>query len=1043
MLKTVKDACTLSADTMDYQAAGGVESLTEVLFSDDQGAGFFNRSYTTEGMRELASEGLMRLAGQSDQALFELSQAMGGGKTHLLAALGLAALYPGYRPALVQESKRERVGQERASVAVFDGRDMPEHYLWGEIAAQLGDEAYEAFRKFWQNGPRAPGKSDWKAIIGETPTLILFDELPPYFKNAHSVTVGNATLADVLTTALSNLFAAALELDRCCIVLANLADSYANQIKNIREIVGQVHEEAKRQARQITPVSMEGDEIYQILRKRLFTDIPEMEDIDETAEAFAAQIKRAEDEGYLTARSLDQIEEEVRLTYPFHPSYKHLVALFRDNPGFRETRGLLQFTARLLRSVWQREQNDVYLVGTQHLDASDALVADELHTVNASLRNALARDVADQGGSAHAEAIDSQHNSDAGSQVATLLFAASLSQAVRGHAGLRREEVIEYLIAPNRKPDEFSKAFDALRKTAWYLHSDGDLVFFKDTENLTKRIQKESEQVAQARIDKALAHRLGAELEPRSKLAYQRVYVMPDFAEVQLSTQRALLVVKPDNSVPPEAILNYYASLEEKNHLLVLTGDSTYVATRLEHSLRELIAVESIRKSATVQHSESLREEIEQAHDAAEQGLNQALQSTFNRLLFPGAETLETATIPNGLHFGQTDERRAERQIEELLSSMACDEKLVGDLEEPDGYLAMAEHHLWPSGNRFTQWRDVLLRAKTDTAWPWMPGGKGMEALRAEAQARGRWRVYDDGRIEKGPFPPEKTTVNVIPLDVDMHSGESILEVVAKNAGAEPVIHFADHPGVSETDPVVDHPTNFRTDRGTLHFLAIDPRGKHETGEPARWVARLKVQHAIHRHPQSRSVELKCTPSAHLRYTIDGTNPREGTPYTQAFSVPDGGCTVLVYAELDEASAQESFRIPAASTKEGGEAIERAHIEPTEPVDLVRSTVHLDDTAKVFELLSALRGRSVDMHGVRIELGRGEHTVLVRLGENAITPDMLAGVIDDLRARLKPADEAVSVRISDRIHFAQGHDLQRLAEIAGLELTAERVERQG
>ena len=1042
MLKTVKDACTLSDDVMDYQAAGGVASLIELLFADDKGEAFFSKSYTTEGMRELVSEGLMRLSGQSDQAVFELSQAMGGGKTHLLAALGLAALYPGYRPDLVQPTKRERVGNDIATVAVFDGRDMPEHYLWGEIAEQLGDDAYEVFRKFWQNGPRAPGKSDWKAIIGDEPVLILFDELPPYFKNAHSVTVGNATLADVVTTALSNLFAAALELDRCCIVLSNLAESYANQIKDIRKIVEQANDEAHRQARKIMPVSMDGSEIYQIIRKRFFTDLPTEETIGEVAEAFAAQTKRAEDGGYLTARSLDQIEEEVTLTYPFHPSYKNLIALFRDNPGFRETRGLLQFTARLLRSVWNRDQNDVYLIGTQHLDANDSLVVDELQGINSSLRNALIRDVADQG-SAHAEAIDEQHNSDAGTQVAMVLFAASLSQAVRGHTGLRREEVIEYLIAPNRKPDEFAKSFDGLRKSAWYLHSDGEQTFFKDTENLTKRIQKESQQVSRARVDKELTNRLTAELQPRSRAAYQQVYVMPDFAEVQLSTQRALLVVKPDNSVPPQTIQDYFASLEEKNHLLVLTGDSTYVATRIESALRELIAIEGIQRGSASHHNDSLREEIEQARETAEQGLTQALQSTFNRLLFPGAEGLQEATIPNGIHFGETDKRRAEHQIEELLSSMQCDEKLVTSLEEPDAYIAMAESRLWPASSRFTQWRDLLLHAKSDTAWPWMPGVKGLEELRAKAQARGRWRVYDDGRLEKGPFPKEKTSVNAVTVELDEEGGESVLEISAKNAGAIPTIHVADHPGVSSTDPVVDHPANFRTTSGCLYFLAIDGNGEHETGEPFRWIASLKVQYAVRKHPQKREVELRCTPKADIRYTLDGTNPREGKPYTEPFSVPSAGCTVLVHAESGEASARESFKIPAAqsgATDDDGKE-DTTTIEPTEPVDLVRSTVRLDGAAKVFELLSALNGREVEMHGVRIELGEGEHTVLVRLGENAVTPDTLAGVIDDLRSRLTPAGDGVSVRIADRIRFAQGHDLLRLAEIAGLELNSANTER--
>jgi hypothetical protein len=74
--------------------------------------------------------------------------------------------------------------------------------------------------------------------------------------------------------------------------------------------------------------------------------------------------------------------------------------------------------------------------------------------------------------------------------------------------GLRREEIIEYLAAPNRKPEEFSQAFDRLRKSAWYLHAENELFYFKDTENLIKRVQKEAQSLPKGKVDKALRNRL-------------------------------------------------------------------------------------------------------------------------------------------------------------------------------------------------------------------------------------------------------------------------------------------------------------------------------------------------------------------------------------------------------------------------------------------------------------------------------------------------------------------------------------------------------
>ena len=59
-----------------------------------------------------------------------------------------------------------------------------------------------------------------------------------------------------------------------------------------------------------------------------------------------------------------------------------MVALFKENEGFRQTRGLIQFTARLLKSVDQRQSDDIFLVGTQHLDLNDEQVKDEIERID-------------------------------------------------------------------------------------------------------------------------------------------------------------------------------------------------------------------------------------------------------------------------------------------------------------------------------------------------------------------------------------------------------------------------------------------------------------------------------------------------------------------------------------------------------------------------------------------------------------------------------------------------------------------------------------
>lgn len=1030
MLKTVKDACQIHPSTLDYQVAGGVESLAQLVDPPDQGQSFLAKSYMTRGMEELLREGLLRLSGQTDQALFELAQAMGGGKTHLMSALGLLAKYPAQRSQILPADILERLDPTPARVAVFDGRESPAHYLWGEIAQQLGAE--EAMRPFWQHGPKAPGKADWKALIGDQPTLILFDELPPYFLEARTVTVGQGSLVDVLTRALSNLFAAALELPRCCVVLANLSDSYREQVKEVRKLVADVQREASRQAKVITPVSLEGSEIYSILRKRLFSGIPTESDIDEVAEAYATQVKIAEDSGYLTARSLEQIADEIRATYPFHPSFKHLVALFKDNPDFRETRGLLQFAARVLRSVWLRQQNDVYLIGTQHLDLNDSQVMTEVTDINRALRPAITMDIAD-GGSAHAEEIDANLNSDAGSQVAAMILSASLSLAVKGHMGLRREEILEYLAAPNRKPEEFAQAFERLRKSAWYLHADGELFYFKDTENLTKRIQREAQGLPKAKVDKALRTRLEGELQPHSKKAYQEVLVMPEIDEIRLSGSRVLVVVPPDNRVPPEDIQRFYRSVTDKNHLLVLSGNDTHMASRVEEALRELYAIEHIAKS--LNSSDPLYLQAQEAIEEAEGSLIQALQGTYNRLFYPGIEGLQAATIENGLKFGQSAGNSIESQLEALLASTRCDNKLALDAErDPLPYLAMAEEDLWPSNDRRTPWRDVLSRAKSNPTWPWLPGSKGLDWLKSQGIAQGRWREGSDGWIEKGPFPKEKTSVNILNQSEDVQTGEILLTLVPRHAGSHPRVHVAPTPAVSEVDPVVEDLDVFRTQAPTLYFLAIDTSGSHATGEPTRWVAKLKVRYQVHDLPDERKVELAVTPPAEIRYSLDGSNPKEGRIYDEWIPIPDEQVLLQVCAKAGEAINVETFTI-------GAKGIQRAAIDEARPAKLVRQKPRFDSTQAVFEMISSLKDRQgVVFHGVTLNVGEGEQAVQLRFNDRSVTPATLEKVIAALREHLEEPDALVQLIIRDGAEFGTGFDLKAFAQVARLELSPDTVE---
>ena len=138
-MRTVKQACIPRPGTFDPNRRDTVLDLTDLIEDRIDPGEFFAENYITEGMKTLLTEGFRRLEGKSEQGVFKLTQAMGGGKTHNLLALGLLAKHPEHRSGVMGEfySPSAELGPTR--VVAFTGRESDAPWgIWGAIAEQLG-----------------------------------------------------------------------------------------------------------------------------------------------------------------------------------------------------------------------------------------------------------------------------------------------------------------------------------------------------------------------------------------------------------------------------------------------------------------------------------------------------------------------------------------------------------------------------------------------------------------------------------------------------------------------------------------------------------------------------------------------------------------------------------------------------------------------------------------------------------------------------------------------------------------------------------------
>lgn len=979
-------------------------------------------------MADLVSEGIARLAGASAQAIFHLKQAMGGGKTHLLVGFGLLARNLALRQIYCAGIAHSDAF-DSAKIAAFNGRNNPDHFFWGEIAKQLGKG--DLFAQFWTSGPKAPDEAAWlKLFEGTQPVLILLDEMPPYFQYYDTQKVGNGTVADIATRAFANLLTAAGKKSNVCIVVSDLAASYDTGGRLINKALEDARSELGRQERNITPVDLAANEIYDILRKRLFVKIPDVAEIADISAAFGRKLEEAS-KSKTVNRGAEAIADEIASTYPFHPRLKNVIALFKENEQFKQTRGLIELVSRLLRSVWDRQANDIFLIGPQHFDLSIQEVRDKLTEIS-GMRDVIAKDLWDSQQSAHAQVIDLQLGKEAASQVGTLLFTASLSTAVNAVKGLTREEMVECLINPLREPSDFLASFEEFEGSAWYLHHTPEgRYYFDRQENLTKLLQSLAHDAPENQVDDLIRHRLQEMFKATRRTAYEEVLPLPRLDDVadRVRKGRVLLIVSPDTKVPPEEVQKFFDGISQKNNLCVLTGDKTAMAS-LEKAARQLYAGQKADDRIPKGHPQ--RKDLETKQQNYELDITSTILNLFDKVYFPVQRLGRTPELRHKTLEMTRDSNKpfnGEEQIEKTLTANPL--KLHLDVDkEFDAIRDKAQDLLWPENLDEARWSDMVDRYAEQAGMYWLPP-RGLDTLKSLACNRGLWEDLGNGYITKQP-KKKTTSVQINPESDPNDNGEVRLRVTATNAGPAPKIFYSEDTAVSEASPPLSD-QYLTTSALRVAFLVKDPSGQYETGQPVQWTNKLVLRNKLTENGAERKVELLVAPRGEIRYTLDGSEPRNGTLYRAPVTIGDGEIRLQVFAQADGLETKREFIFPAKNQK-------GIVIDPVKPgkITTTGSGRKLDSRTRTFEGLKLAATKGGEFQGVSLNIGQGAQMIGITIGEISVE----AGFVEQLltKALEKFSPEAPITMTFRKANFASGHDLKEFADKLGIELNPGDVE---
>jgi hypothetical protein len=931
----------------------------ETVLKASTGKDFFEKTHITESLERIIRNTMMRLAGQNPTGVIKLKQAMGGGKTHSQLAVGLLAKNPSWVKEVCPKCKI--YPKEPASVVVIDGRKNYDYGIWTEIAAQLGQPDHFKNPHLLQ----APDERQWRTLLEGSRTLILIDELPPYLERVKGIQVGSSDLAVQTCAALGGLLTALSRegTEQCALIISDLVTEYEEESAEIARLIARFTKEIDRGCEEIEPVNLGSEEVYQILRKRIFQELPEREVIEDIRKKY----RKALTEGArakLCPEDADAQSGKILHTYPFSPAFKDLFTRFRQNPRFRQTRGMLKLLAAVTGTIWKngRAKTDL-LIGPEHLDLENASVLQEVETINSGLKNAMVRDVSTQAGDATIQLEETREGAipwigDAG----RILLFASLS-ANDLEQGLNRLELGAACAVPDRDLQDLDGVIDTLVDTCRYLHrGENGRLRFRNIENIRVWVKNRAVDMSDSKKEDFVRDYLKKQFEPKERLLYSNVQVFPSVDEVELTPDRLTLLIKQPKK-PMEAANErneFFASQRYKNQILILSGAKNGWKEIME-AAGILAAIKEGLARTDLANGGSEKRDLEEMEVAHKKKFLESLIRGFGEVYYPVGGELAQATIRLELDPGHRD--TGERQIVAAVRSAGKYEDFEGASKE---WVEVAERVLFSA--KSTPWREIREKSAEVTEWSWSSPG-ALDRLKAIAEESGWWRKDGESRVERGPF-------ELTPTSVDVTANEDETELSLRTNPPDAKVHYAVGTNCSPKDKLVGDKDKFQAPGRVVTFLAVDPSGKQKTGEVTTWESTPKLKHDV---MANRAVRLACEddPEADIFYVEGDFDPLPptGKKYSAPFK-PEPDTKVVCAVAVRGKKRSKPRRFPVGDSADSFSHIRSGRsVEWTKLGGWIRTGVE-----KINELLNLVSDHKGSLEGLYLRAKGGEQN-----GELVIT----------------------------------------------------------
>ncbi|OHB68618.1 MAG: hypothetical protein A2V70_15485 [Planctomycetes bacterium RBG_13_63_9] len=644
---------------------------------------------------------MQRLAGTGKaEPVIQLQTAFGGGKTHTLLTLYHLLKKPNKANKLPDVQKLiHAAGLKQiptAKVACLVGTALTptnSQTFWGEMAFQLdGNREGPLYAIVAESNAKkiAPGTNLLGKLLNQAdPCLILLDEILVYLIKAGGVQTGESTLRGNTLTFLQELTIAVANCPHAIMVaalttqLAEFLDEGGERAyESLEKVLGRM--ERVRQ-------TVEGAEIYEVIRRRLFESLGDEAEHRKVAEAYWQMYRELGEDVPSHCREPSYRDEIVR-AYPFHPEMiSGLYERWGTIPEFQRTRGVLRLLADVISSLYQAKDNEALIQsGSVNLGAS--AVRGELvkHTGAASVYvSVIDSDIS--GRHAKAPEIDRQLGSEyAKENVAEKLARAVFMYSFSGgqQRGATMPQLRVAVLNTEMAPPFVADALDRMTKRLWYLYHDNGLYRFDSRPNLN-RILVDREEMIRSEPGKVRDFAKTTLNDMIGDAAF-RVYRCPEPGDDSFvgDEPRLSLVVLDlphgviEDSMTPETgqfvgqILKQHGKGFRKHaNMLVFLAPDQQRSSEVTDAARRLLALRSIdgHKATKAQLTEEQLRDLAGRLKEAEARLPASIVTAYRHILVP-AEKKTLRCFDMGITMSKTP--LSQRVLEKLKDEQQILEKL-------------------------------------------------------------------------------------------------------------------------------------------------------------------------------------------------------------------------------------------------------------------------------------------------------------------------------------------------------------------------------